>query len=829
MKKTKKITKKSTVVKRAAKRARKVGKVVGRTGWPVVPLRDLVVFPHLVVPLLVGRERSMKAVEAAAATGDGYLLLLTQRKPSDEDPGFGDVYKLGTLVKVLQSAKAPDGSLKVLVEGKKRVVISGLEAGEGYLRGVGKEELFCVKLGKSGEAMVRSLLAVFEKHVNLNSRLSPDAIFSVNNVEDAEKLTSVIAAHLTIKIRDKQKLLEISDCRRRIEALIRLILKENDLLALERKIQGRVRESMSKSQKDYYLQEQMKAIQKEMGGDADLSGEVEELKQAMDKAALPAEVAKRAGRELGRMAKMMPMSAEAAVIRTYLEWILDLPWNKLTKDRLDLKRAECILDEDHHDMEKAKERIVEHLAVCKLTKRIRGPILCFVGPPGVGKTSLAKSIARAMDRKFARASLGGVRDEAEIRGHRRTYIGALPGKIIQLLKKAGSSNPVMLLDEIDKLGADFRGDPAAALLEALDPEQNSAFNDHYMDLDFDLSGVMFITTANVLHTVPAALHDRMEVIRLPGYTSEEKLKIAEKFLLPKLISEHGLSKKQLAVGSAAIRAIITNYTREAGVRNLERELATICRKVAKQFATRAKGRAKGAAGRAHSVEPKSLRKYLGVPKFKNSYQKIREPGVATGLAWTEFGGELLTIEVNIMPGKGKLILTGKLGEVLQESAQAALSYVRACGPQLGLARNFFDRHDIHVHIPEGAVPKDGPSAGVAIGVALFSAVCGRPPIPDLAMTGELTLRGRVLKIGGLKEKVLAAKQAGINTVLLPEDNSDELSEVPAKIKQGMKFLPVNRMEKVLRLVFGKKLFVSSGKRAGKSRAITGYIEDRPAH
>ncbi len=817
------------MVKRTAKRVRKVGKVVSQAGWPVVPLRDMVVFPHLVVPLLVGRDRSMKAVEAAGATGgDGHLLLLTQRKPGNEDPGFGDVYKLGTLVKVLQVAKAPDGSLKVLVEGKTRVAISVLEAGDGYLRGKGREEPFHVELGKSGEALVRSLLDVFEKHVNLNHRLSPDAVFSVNNVEDSEKLTSIIAAHLTIKVRDKQKLLEISACRRRIEELIKLILKENDLLVLERKIQGRVRESMSKSQKDYYLQEQMKAIQKEIGGEADLSGEVDELKQAIDKAALPAAVAKQAGRELGRMAKMMPMSAEAAVIRTYLDWILDLPWKNLTKDRLDLKRAERILNEDHHDMEKAKERIVEHLAVCKLTKKMRGPILCFVGPPGVGKTSLAKSIARAMDRKFARASLGGVRDEAEIRGHRRTYIGALPGKIIQLLKKAGSANPVMLLDEVDKLGSDFRGDPAAALLEALDPEQNSAFNDHYMDLDFDLSKVLFITTANVLHTVPAALHDRMEVIRLPGYTSEEKLEIAEKFLLPKMISEHGLSKGQLAVSSAAIRTIVTGYTREAGVRNLERELATVCRKVAKQFALRAKSQTRG-GDRVLAIGPKSLRKYLGVPKFKDSYQKIREPGVATGLAWTEFGGELLTIEVNIMPGKGKLILTGKLGEVLRESAQAALSYVRACGPQLGLPRNFFERRDIHVHIPEGAVPKDGPSAGVAIGVALVSAACGRLLVPDLAMTGELTLRGRVLKIGGLKEKVLAAKQAGINTVLLPEDNMDELSEVPKKTKQGMKFLPVNHMEKVLRLVFSKKLFAGNGNRAGKPRTVDGYAEDRPAH
>ncbi len=798
---------------------------VNDQGWPVVPLRDLIVFPHLMVPLLVGRERSMKAVEAANAKREGRLLLVAQREARDEDPDFNDLHKVGTLAKILQVAKSPDGSLKVLVEGGSRVKVSRLDTSGDYLRAVGQELPFVVRKGKNEEALVRSMLDSFEKYVGLNPRLSPEAMFSVNNVEEPEKLTSIIAAHLTIKMRMKQELLEISDCRVRTERLIKLILRENDILSLERKIQGRVRESMSKSQKDYYLQEQMKAIQKEIGGEFDPTGEMGELRRALKKAALPPEVAKRAKQEFDRLAKMMPMSAEATVARTYLEWILDLPWKKLTKDRLDVKRAEKILDEDHYNMEKAKERIVEHLAVCKLTRKMKGPILCFVGPPGVGKTSLAKSIARAMDRKFVRTSLGGVRDEAEIRGHRRTYIGALPGKIIQLLKKAGSANPVMLLDEIDKLGSDFRGDPAASLLEALDPEQNSVFNDHYLDLDFDLSRVMFITTANVLHTVPPALHDRMEVIRLPGYTSDEKLEIARRFLIPKLLGEHGLTKGQLCVSVAAIRTIIRRYTREAGVRNLERELARVCRKIAKEIAARGE-MGGGAPWRAAKIEAKTLRKYLGVPKFADSFEKIKECGVTTGLAWTEFGGELLTIEVNIMPGKGKLILTGKLGEVMRESAQAALSYVRANSTRLNLPRNFFDKRDVHLHIPEGAVPKDGPSAGIAICVALVSAACGRLASPDIAMTGELTLRGRVLKVGGVKEKVLAAKQAEIKTVLLPQENLEELSEVPAVIKKGLKFMAVKHMEKVLRLVFGDDIFVKTARRPRRPVPMTVYSEQR---
>lgn len=759
---------------------------------PLIPLRDVLVFPYMVVPLFVGRERSINALEFAMGH-DKSVLLAAQKRAKTDDPAEDDIYRVGTLGTILQLLKLPEGTVKVLVEGKKRARIKEFLPTKDCFMVRVEEIVEVMEDTVKTEALMRSVIKGFETYVKLNKKIPPEMIMSVSSIEDPGRFADTVASHLAIRLSEKQALLETEDLSHRLERLYSLMEGEIEILEVEQRIRTRVKKQMEKAQKEYYLNEQMKAIQKELGEKDEFKTDIQELGEKVKNKKMSKEATKKVRHELKKLKLMPPMSAEATVVRNYIDWLLSLPWYEVTEDKKDIQGAERILEEDHYGLKKVKERILEHLAVHSLVEEMKGPILCLVGPPGVGKTSLAKSVARAMGRKFVRLSLGGVKDEAEIRGHRRTYIGSMPGKIIQSLKKAGSNNPVFLLDEVDKIGTDFRGDPASALLEVLDPEQNHTFNDHYLDVDYDLSKVMFITTANSLHGIPYPLLDRMEVIRIPGYTELEKLHIAQRFLIPKQLKAHGLSQYNLIIPREAILTIIRRYTKEAGVRNLEREIASICRKVAKEVLK------KGKEARIR-IAPRGITRYLGVPQYRYGRAEEKdEVGVATGLAWTEFGGELLSIEVTVMPGKGKLIVTGKLGDVMQESAQAALSYIRSRGEELGLEKDFYQKIDLHIHIPEGAIPKDGPSAGITMATAIASALMKVAVRKDIAMTGEITLRGNILPIGGLKEKVLAAHRGGIPKLLIPEENKKDIKEIPANILKDVDIVAVRHMDEVLRM------------------------------
>jgi ATP-dependent Lon protease len=770
---------------------KKEGPPGGALRVPLLPLRDIIVFPHMVVPLFVGRQKSIKALEEAM-NKQKYILLAAQKDAKTNDPGEEDIYRVGTLGTVVQLLRLPDGTVKVLVEGKKRARIQQYVSHPEFFFVEIQEIEEATQRGTEVEALLRSVSSTFENYVKLNKKIPPEMVMSVAAIDDPARLSDTIAAHLGVKIEDKQALLELFDPTERLEKVLGHMRSEIEILEVEKRIRTRVKKQMEKTQKEYYLNEQMRAIQKELGEKDEFKNEIQELEDKIKEKKLSAEAREKAEKELKKLKMMSPMSAEATVVRNYIDWILSLPWHEYTEDKLDIEEAERILEEDHYGLEKVKQRILEYLAVQTLVGQIKGPILCLVGPPGVGKTSLGRSIARSTGRKFVRVSLGGVRDEAEIRGHRRTYIGALPGKIIQCMKKAESGNPVFLLDEVDKMSTDFRGDPSSALLEVLDPEQNSTFNDHYLDVDYDLSKVMFITTANTLERIPRPLQDRMEIIRIPGYTEIEKLNIAKKYLVRKQREANGLDEKHIEFSDNAILAIIRHYTKEAGVRNLEREIATVCRKVAVEVVKTDR--------QAHVlVTAKNLQKHLGAPKFRTSKaEEVAKVGVATGLAWTELGGELLAIEVTVMPGKGKLTITGKLGDVMQESAQAAISYVRSRAGELGLERDFYQKVDIHVHVPEGGIPKDGPSAGITMATAVVSALTRYPVRHDVAMTGEITLRGRVLPIGGLKEKVLAAHRAGIKTILIPLENEKDIPEIPPAIVKSLRLELVEHMDQVLR-------------------------------
>ena len=766
---------------------------------PLLPVRDIVVFPAMVLPLAVGREKSIKALEEAMA-GKRLIFLVTQKNIQTEEPSPEDIYPIGTVAEVLQLLKMPDGTLKVLVEGIQRARWTEHKVNEKGFVEVELTLLFeAAEKTPETEALVRRSISLFEQYVKLNPRLPMEIYVAVANITDPGRLADTIASHLMIKIGDKQSVLEVANPAERLEKLVQILNAEIEILNIERRIQNRVRSQIEKTQKEYYLTEQMKAIQKELRQKDDYAKELDELRSKIKAAKLSKDALEIAEKELSRLEKMMAFSPEATVIRTYLDWLITLPWAVSTEDNLDLRRAQKILDEDHFGLEKVKERIIEYLAVLKRVKKIKGPILCFVGPPGVGKTSIAKSVARSLGRNFSRISLGGVRDEAEVRGHRRTYIGALPGRIIQSMRKVKSNNPVFILDEIDKMGSDWRGDPSAALLEVLDPEQNYAFLDHYLDVEYDLSKVMFITTANTLYNIPTTLLDRLEIIRFSGYTTEEKVNIAVSYLIPKQIKEHGLSVKEIEVTREALKVMVNDYTHESGVRNLEREVANLCRKVAKELGMSNSSK----KAKLLRITPENIGKYLGVPHYVRDKVPPNEIGVVTGLAWTEVGGETLTIEVNKMKGRGLLNLTGKLGDVMKESAHAALSYIRASAKTLKIKETVFRDTDFHIHVPEGAVPKDGPSAGIAIATALASVVLDKPVKKDIAMTGEVTLRGRVLSIGGLKEKVIAAYREGIKTVLYPEGNKKDLTEIPDDIQKSMKLIPVKSMDEVLKLSITK--------------------------
>ncbi len=757
---------------------------------PLLPLRDIIVFPHMVVPLFVGRDKSIRALEYAMEN-EKSILLCAQKQAKTDDPVAEDIFRSGTVATILQLLKLPDGTVKVLVEGKSRAsVIEFTEVDNIFM--VKAEELKDESdEGVEVEALMRSVVKSFENYSNLNKRISPEMLLTTTAIEFPGKLSDSLIAHLNIKLDEKQKLLEMTSPAMRLERLINLIEAELEILSVEQKVRQRVKGQMEKTQKEYYLSEQMKAIQKELGEKDEFKSEIQEFEEKIKKKKMGKEASKKARQELKKLKMMSPMSAEATVVRNYVDWLVGLPWFNFTKEKQNLDEAEAILDEDHYGLKNVKDRILEYLAVCKLVDEMKGPILCLVGPPGVGKTSLAKSVAKATGRKFVRLSLGGVKDEAEIRGHRRTYIGSMPGKIVQSLKKAGSGNPLLLLDEVDKMSQDFRGDPASALLEVLDPEQNHTFSDHYLDCDYDLSKIMFITTANSMQGIPYPLLDRMEIIRIPGYTELEKYHIAERFLIPKQLKAHGLTKKNAEFGKQAVFSIIRLYTREAGVRELERKVAAVLRKIAREVVK------KGSDTKC-KVTAKGLEKYLGVPIY--SYGKGAqkdETGVATGLAWTEAGGDLLKIEVVLMPGKGKLTVTGKLGDVMQESAQAALSYIRSRATALRLPKDFYQKLDIHIHVPEGAIPKDGPSAGITMATAIASALLKIPIKSELAMTGEITLRGNVLPIGGLKEKLLAAHRGGLETIIIPKENEKDLKDIPNQILGKLKIIVVDDADEVL--------------------------------
>jgi ATP-dependent Lon protease len=757
----------------------------------LLPLRDVIVFPHMIVPLFIGRPKSIKAVEKAMLNNN-QIILASQRNAKVDDPQPEDIFAIGTIAEILQVLKLPDGTIKVLAEGVGRCMIEEFIEDDSCFNVLVSDCEKEIEDSPQSEALMRNVNAQFEKYAKSNSKIPPEMIQSALSIKEPGRLADIVASHVALKVESKQAILESIDPEERLMKLYNFLSSEIDIQELEKKIRSQVKTQMEKTQKEYYLQEQMKAIQKELGSIDNRKSETQELEEKIRECKMNAEVQDKALRELRRLELMPPMSAEATVVRNYIDWLISLPWAKKTRDKIDLEKAEKILDHDHYGLEQAKERILEYLAVRRLVKKMRGPILCLAGPPGVGKTSLARSIARATGRNFVRLSLGGVRDEAEIRGHRRTYIGALPGRIIQGMKRAQSRNPVFLLDEIDKMSTDFRGDPSSALLEVLDPEQNHSFSDHFLEVDYDLSQVMFITTANVIHKIPGPLQDRMEVIRLPGYTDLEKVRICTLFLLPKQLKSHGLDSKNLEFSENAIKYIIYRYTREAGVRNLEREIASVCRKVARHVVQ--KGKEFHVQISAHNVP-----KYLGPPRFpKKDKAPEDEVGIANGLAWSEVGGDILPIEAVIMDGKGGLTLTGQLGDVMQESAQAAYSYIRSKAKDLNLSGEIFQKSDVHLHIPEGAIPKDGPSAGITMATAMASAFTGKPVRHDLAMTGEITLRGKVLPIGGLKEKVLAAHRTEIRTVIIPEENEKDLKEIPEMVKRVTQFVLVKNMDQVLK-------------------------------
>ncbi len=763
---------------------------------PLLPLRGILVFPNMVLHLDVGRERSISALEQAMVE-DNKILLVAQKDANVEEPTPDDIYTLGTIAHVKQLLKLPGGTIRVLVEGMTRASIKDFDSLEPYFKVEVDEIEEDESKNSEVEALMRSVLYQFEQYIKLGKKVPSETLVNVSSIEEPGRLSDVVSSHLTLKMPQKQEILEATKPKERLEKLSEILNNEMEILELEKKINARVRKQMERTQKEYYLREQMKAIQQELGEKDERTAEADEYREKIDSIELPEEVEEKALKELDRMEKMPPAAAEGVVIRNYLDWILSLPWDKETDDRLDIKKAEVILDEDHYGLKKVKERIIEFLAVRQLAEKLKGPILCLVGPPGVGKTSLAKSVARALEREFVRISLGGVRDEAEIRGHRRTYVGAMPGRIIQAMKEAGSKNPVFLMDEIDKMATDFRGDPSAALLEVLDPEQNNKFSDHYIEVPFDLSNVLFITTANAYHTIPKPLLDRMETIYISGYTEEEKVKIAERHLAPKQLLENGVTEENLIISENTLRKIIREYTREAGVRNLERSIGSICRKTAKEIVQD--------SGKKVGVNVQNLHKFLGVPRYRyGAAEKQDEVGVATGVAWTETGGDILSIEVTLMKGKGKLILTGKLGDVMQESAQAGLSYIRSRARALNIPEDFNENTDIHVHIPEGAIPKDGPSAGITMAVSLISALSNRLVRKDVAMTGEITLRGRVLPVGGVKEKVLAAHRAGIKNIIIPADNNKDISEIPGNVRRRINFIMVEHMDEVLNNAFVEK-------------------------
>jgi len=759
------------------------------SGVPVLPLRDVVVYPHMVIPLFVGREKSIVALDRAM-NADKKILLIAQQKADLDDPQPEDLYDIGTLATILQLLKLPDGTVKVLVEGGERATVDSITVGDHFSAEITLLTDEAQHDEREIDVLVRSIIAQFEQYVKLNKKVPPEILTSLSGIDEAGRLADTVAAHMALKLAEKQRILELCDISIRLEQILGIIEGEIDVLQIEKRIRGRVKQQMEKSQREYYLNEQMKAIQKELGEMEDAPNELADLEQKIEKAGMTKEAHEKATSELNKLKLMSPMSAEATVVRNYVDWLLKAPWKKRSKVLRDLNRAEEVLEEDHYGLEKVKERILEYLAVQQRVKRLKGPILCLVGPPGVGKTSLGQSIARATHRKFVRMSLGGVRDEAEIRGHRRTYIGSMPGKIIQNLAKTTVRNPLFLLDEVDKMAMDFRGDPSSALLEVLDPEQNSTFNDHYLEVDFDLSDVMFVCTANTLN-IPPPLLDRMEVIRLPGYTEDEKLNIAIRYLVPKQLKENGLKESEISITRPAVLDIIQHYTREAGVRNLEREISKICRKVVKSLLLKPRDS-------VIRITPKSLEKYLGVRRFRYGKAEDNDQvGQVTGLAWTEVGGELLTIETAVVPGKGKLTHTGQLGDVMTESIQAAMTVVRSRAGVLGIDEDFHQKLDVHVHVPEGATPKDGPSAGVGMCTALVSALTDIPVNSEVAMTGEITLRGEVLPIGGLKEKLLAAHRGGIETVLIPHENEKDLVEIPKNIKDKLNIVPVKWIDQVL--------------------------------
>nr|WP_304362686.1 endopeptidase La [Legionella jamestowniensis] len=781
---------------------------------PVLPLRDVVVYPHMVIPLFVGREKSIKALEASMVDNK-QIFLVAQKKSSHDDPGAEDIYAVGTISSVLQMLKLPDGTVKVLVEGEQRAQAKEYTQERGFLEATleGIEEINEQMQQQEIEILMRSLMSQFEQYIKLNKKIPPEVLSSLASIEEPGRLADTIAAHLSLKVDDKQELLEILDVGTRLERLMAAIEGEIDLLHVEKRVRGRVKRQMEKSQREYYLNEQMKAIQKELGDLSEEGNEIEQLEASINKAGMPKEAKEKALSELQKLKMMSPMSAEATVIRNYLDWMLTVPWKRKNKIQFDLSKAERLLDKEHYGLEKVKERILEYLAVQQRVKRLKGPILCLVGPPGVGKTSLGQSIANATGRTFIRIALGGVRDEAEIRGHRRTYIGSMPGKIIQKLCKAGVKNPLIMLDEVDKMAMDFRGDPASALLEVLDPEQNHTFSDHYLEVDYDLSDVMFIATANSLE-IPAPLLDRMEVIRLPGYTEDEKIHIAESYLIPKQLVLNGLKPEEINIAESAVREIIRHYTREAGVRNLERDIASVCRKVVKEILT-------GKRVKKVTLTRNNIEKYLGVKKFRYGLaEEYDQVGQVTGLAWTSVGGELLTIEASMMPGKGKTTHTGQLGEVMQESIHAAMTVVRSRAKSFGIAEDFYDKNDFHVHVPEGATPKDGPSAGIGMCTALVSVLTQIPVRADVAMTGEITLRGQVLPIGGLKEKLLAAHRGGIKHVIIPEENRKDLEEIPDNVLKKLTIHPVKTIEKVLELALQRSP-VKNEPTSGHSEIISG--------
>ena len=757
---------------------------------PVLPLRDVVVYPHMVIPLFVGREKSILALEASMSDNKK-ILLLAQKNAEDDDPAAKDLYQIGTLSTILQMLKLPDGTIKVLVEGGDRVVVESiLDTNEYFSASIQIQDKTILAEDREAEVLLRSVLNLFDQYVKLNKKVPPEILTSLSGIDDPSRLADTIAAHMSLKLSEKQEILEIQNPRVRIEHIMSKIEGEIDLMQIEKRIRGRVKQQMEKSQREYYLNEQMKAIQKELGDMEDTPNEVEDLQNKIEKSGMSKDAREKADSELNKLKMMSPMSAEASVVRNYIDWLVSVPWKKKSKIRRDLAQAEKILEEDHYGLEKVKERILEYLAVQQRVQKLKGPILCLVGPPGVGKTSIGRSIARATNRKFSRMSLGGVRDESEIRGHRRTYIGSMPGKIIQNLSKVKVKNPLFLLDEIDKMAMDFRGDPASALLEVLDPEQNNTFADHYLEVDFDLSDVMFVATSNSMN-IPGPLLDRMEVIRIPGYTEDEKLNIAMKYLVPKQIKENGLKENEIVINKNAVLEIIQRYTREAGVRSLEREVSKICRKVVKDLLLLP-------SSKKITVDVKNVETYLGVKRFRfGSAEEKNQVGQVTGLAWTQVGGELLTIESAVVDGKGKFVQTGQLGDVMKESIQAALTVVRSRARVLGINPEFNEKKDIHIHVPEGATPKDGPSAGVGMCTALVSALTDIPVKANVAMTGEITLRGEVLPIGGLKEKLLAAHRGGITTVLIPDENEKDLAEIPKNIVANIKIIPVRWIDQVL--------------------------------